>query len=85
MKIGFDKTKRNHENWSFQEGKDKKIIECLKDGKLDDDDELFRRAYWIKDWHIMIMTNERILILDTDLNILKGLGQFVADFEAVAY
>ena len=33
----------------------------------------------------MLMTNERILILDTDLNILKGLGQFVADFEAVAY
>ena len=33
----------------------------------------------------MVMTNERIFILDTDLNTLKGLGQFVADFAAVAY
>ena len=32
-----------------------------------------------------MMTNERILILDTNLNILTDLGQLIADFDPCSY
>ena len=50
-----------------------------------DDDEVFGRAYWIKGWHLVIITNERLIFLDTNLNILDKLGQFVTDFFYGAY
>ena len=85
IRIRYDTSKKTNENWSFKQEEDQKIIECCKDGQLDDDDELFRRAYWVKDWHLIVMTNERIIVVDTDLNELKKLGQFIGGFVEVAY
>lgn len=64
MKISFE-TSKTQDKWSFTEELDQKIIEPNEE--IDGGDELFRRTYWIKDWHIMIMTNERLIILDTNL------------------
>ena len=64
MKISFE-TSKTQDKWSFTEESDQKIIEPNEE--IDGGDELFRRTYWIKDWHIMIMTNERLIILDTNL------------------
>ena len=82
MKISFD-VNNTQENWSFQEEKDQKIIEC--DEELFESDEILRKAYWFKDWHILIMTNERILILDINLNVLTDLGQLLEDFDSCSY
>ena len=82
MRINFE-TNKIQDNWSFTKELDQKIIEPIEG--LDGGDELFRRTYWIKDWHIMIMTNERLIILDTNLTELKNLGQSVSDFDPKTY
>ena len=38
-----------------------------------DDDEFLKGFYKIEDYHLMIMTNERILFLDFDFNEIKYL------------
>ena len=51
-----------------------------------DGDEFLKGFYKIEDYHLMIMTNERILFLDFDFNEIKYLEQsFIWDFQENAY
>ena len=50
-----------------------------------ENDEWFRKAYWVRGWNIVIMTNERLIILDINLQTVKELSQFVQDFDEKIY
>ena len=50
-----------------------------------DGDEWFRQAYRVKGWNIVILTNERLIILDTNLQTLSELGQLITGFDEYLY
>ena len=50
-----------------------------------DGDEWFRQAYRVKGWNIVILTNERLIILDTNLQTLNELGQLITGFDESLY
>ena len=46
---------------------------------------MLKGFYWIKDYYLMIITNERFVFLDFDLNEIKHKKFFIWDFLEEAY